>query len=128
MCFATPFIVSAHDHAKRGQNASPPFSPLQRIDLFIQLVRDGLHLALCWGVTHAEAERAYGVRVVARAADGAVELVIGHFTGGTLGPVIASGDAEREMHSAPVEARLHGGVLPGVQGRRLTAYCFLEAC
>ncbi len=76
VCFATPFIMPVHDHAKRVQNPSPPCLPPQPIDQFIQLVGDGLHLALCRRIAHAEAERAYGVSVVARAADGAVELCI----------------------------------------------------
>ncbi len=105
--------MRVHDHAKRVKNPSPPFSPLQRVDQFIQLVRDGLHLALCRRVAYGHAERAYGVRVVARAAVGTAGLPIGHFTGRT---VISSGDAESEKNVAAVEARLHGGVLPGVQG------------
>ena len=105
------------------QNPSPPCSPPQRVDQFIQLVRDGLHLALGRRVTHGYAERADGVRVVTSATDGAAqggdEVGVGDFAVQAVQAicsVLATRDAEREVGVRAIKAGLHSGEIAGVQG------------
>jgi hypothetical protein len=91
----------------------------------IHLLAQGLHV----GIGKASVQRAHAIGVVARAADGAVELGLADLAGRALGTlasvaavasiaaIIAAWDAELEAHVAAVEARLHRRLLTGIERR-----------
>jgi hypothetical protein len=61
--------TSGGRHYEHQAEPIPSILTDSTLDQFIQLVRDHLHFSFRGVITDAEAEHAYGVRVVSRAAD-----------------------------------------------------------